>query len=86
MTKILTTESQVEGCYQDKTLRADSVIYNLNTGQVIASGNVVLIQADGSSQYADKLELSNELEAGTATDSVARLPDSELKPDTSHAG
>ena len=74
-TKILTAEGQVEGRYQDKTLRADRVIYYLNTGQVIASGNVVLIQADGSSQYADKLELSNELEAGTATDFVARLPD-----------
>lgn len=74
-TNILTAQGQVEGRYQDKTLRADSVIYYLNTGQVIARGNVVLVQADGSSQYADKLELSNELEAGTATDFVARLPD-----------
>ena len=74
-TQILTAEGQVEGRYQDKTLRADSVTYYLSTGQVIASGNVILVQADGSSQYADKLELSNELEAGTATDFVARLPD-----------
>ena len=74
-TKILTAEGEVEGRYQDKTLRADSVIYYLETGKVIASGNVVLVQPDGSSQYADKLELSNELEAGTATDFVARLPD-----------
>lgn len=73
-TGILTAQGQVEGRYQDKTLRADSVVYTLETGQVIASGNVVLVQADGSSQYADKLELSNELEAGTATDFVARLP------------
>ncbi len=73
-TQILTAEGSVEGRYQDRTLRADSVVYNLETGQVIASGNVVLVQADGSSQYADKLELSNELEAGTATGFVARLP------------
>lgn len=73
-TQILTAEGQVEGRYQDRTLRADRVVYNLDTGQVIASGNVVLVQADGSSQYADKLELSNELEAGTATDFVARTP------------
>jgi LPS-assembly protein len=73
-TQILTAEGSVEGRYQDRTLRADRVVYNLTTGQVIASGNVVLVQADGSSQYADKLELSNELEAGTATDFVARLP------------
>ncbi len=73
--QILTAQGSVEGRYQDKTLRADRVVYYLQTGQVIASGNVVLVQPDGSSQYADKLELSNELEAGTATDFVARLPD-----------
>lgn len=74
-TQILTADGQVEGRYQDRTLRADRVVYNLQTGQVIATGNVVLVQADGSSQYADKLELSNELEAGTATDFVARTPE-----------
>jgi len=74
-TGILTASGEVEGRYQDRTLRADRVVYNLETGQIIASGNVVLIQADGSSQYADKLELSNELDTGTATDFVARLPD-----------
>ena len=74
-TNIIIAEGEVEGRYQDKTLRADKVTHFLNTGQVIATGNVILVQADGSSQYADKLELSNELEAGTATDFVARLPD-----------
>jgi len=74
-TGILTASGEVEGRYQDRTLRADNVIYYLETGQIIASGNVVLIQSDGSSQYADKLEISNELETGTATDFVARLPD-----------
>ena len=71
----LTATGQVEGRYQDKTLRADNVVYHLETGKVIATGNVILVQADGSSQYADKLELSNELEAGTATDFVARTPE-----------
>lgn len=74
-TGILTASGEVEGRYQDRTLRADRVVYNLQSGQIIASGNVALIQADGSSQYADKLELSNELDTGTATDFVARLPD-----------
>ena len=73
--QILTAHGNVEGRYQDKTLRADRVVYNLATSQVFAVGNVVLVQGDGSSQFADKLELSNELEAGTATDFVARLPD-----------
>lgn len=76
--QILTAEGEVEGRYQDKTLRADKVEYNLQTGAVFAVGNVVLVQPDGSSQYADKIELSNELEAGTATDFVARLPNGGL--------
>lgn len=71
---ILTAKGQVEGRYQDKSLRADRVVYNTNTGQVIATGNVALINADGSTQYADKLELSDELEAGTAANFTARFP------------
>ena len=69
---IITALGEVEGRYQDRTLRADKVVYTLDTGVVIASGNVVLIDANGSTQYADKLELSNELEAGTAADFTAR--------------
>ena len=69
---IITALGEVEGRYQDRTLRADKVVYTLDTGVVIASGNVVLIDASGSTQYANKLELSNELEAGTAADFTAR--------------
>ncbi len=72
--KVLTAQGEVEGRYQDRTLRADRVVYNLETGLVIASGNVVLIDSNGGVQYADKLELSNELEAGTAANFTARLP------------
>ena len=71
---MLTASGEVEGRYQDKTLRADKVRYDLNTGQVIALGNVVLVNADGSTQHAQKLELSGELEAGTAVDFIARFP------------
>ena len=71
---ILTATGQVEGRYQDKSLRADKVVYSTKTGRVIATGNVVLINADGSTQYADKFELSGELEAGTAANFMARFP------------
>lgn len=74
----LTARGQVEGKYQDRTLRADEVIYNVETGRVVASGNVVLIDTKGATQYADKLELSGELETGTAANFTARLAEGGL--------
>ena len=70
---ILTVIGDVEGRYEDRSLRADRVTYNRNTGQVIAIGNVTLIDATGSVQYAEKLELSEELDTGTATNYTGRL-------------
>jgi LPS-assembly protein len=70
---VLIAIGEVEGRYQDRTLRANRVDYNLETGQVLASGDVVLIDATGDVQYADKLELSDELLAGTAANFTARL-------------
>ena len=70
---VLTAIGQVDGRYQDRSLRADRVDYNINTGSVLATGNVVLIDAAGDVQYADKLELSDELQAGTAANFTARL-------------
>jgi LPS-assembly protein len=69
---VLIASGQVIGKYQERTLRAEKVVYTLATGVVIASGNVVLIDPNGSTQYASKLELSNKLETGTATDFTAR--------------
>lgn len=71
--KVLTAVGEVEGRYQDRTLRADRVVYNLENGRVVASGNVILIDSNGSSQYADKLELSNELSAGAAANFTSRF-------------
>lgn len=70
---VLTAIGEVEGRYQDRTLRANRVDYNLETGQVLATGDVVLIDATGDVQYADKLELSDQLQAGTAANFTARL-------------
>ena len=69
----LTARGNVLGRYQDRTLRADRVTYNNQTGQVIAIGDVVLIDPTGATQFADQIELSGELEAGTATNFTARF-------------
>jgi LPS-assembly protein len=70
---VLIAEGNVEGRYQDRTLRADRVTYNNETGQVIAIGDVVLIDPTGATQFADQIELSGELEAGSATNFTARF-------------
>lgn len=69
----LTAQGNVEGRYQDRTLRADRVTYNSLTGQVIAIGDVILIDPTGATQFADQIELSGELETGTATNFTARF-------------
>ncbi len=65
---------EVEGRYQDRTLRADQVTYYMEEGRVIATGNVTLVNGDGSSQFAERIELSNELSSGAAYNFTARLP------------
>lgn len=74
-TGVLTAKGNVDAKYEDRTLRADSVIYNTKTGRVIATGNVVLIDGQGNAQYSDRIELSDELQSGVARDFTARFPE-----------
>lgn len=71
----LIARGSVTGRYQTRTLNADEVIYDLDTGNVTAIGNVVIIDADGGTQYSEKIELNSRLESGGATDFVARFPE-----------
>ena len=57
---------QVEARYQGRTVRADEVEYRTRTGLVIARGNAQVINADGTIQAADELELDENLSAGVA--------------------
>ena len=72
--KLLTAQGQVIGRYQDRTLHADQVIYNLESGAVVATGNVIITDPTGAVQSADKIELSNTLEAGNAANFTAQQP------------
>ena len=74
----LTATGQVEGRYQDRTLRADRVIYNTATGEIFAEGNVTIVDPTGASQFAEKVNLSNELQAGTATNFTLRTAEGGL--------
>jgi LPS-assembly protein len=72
-TKVVTARGAVEARHAGRTLRADEVIYDTNTGAAHARGHVVLINPDGSVQYSDDVQLDDELTAGVATAFAARV-------------
>ncbi|MGH1420866.1 MAG: LPS-assembly protein LptD [Hyphomonas sp.] len=68
-------EGNVEVAYQGRVLRADRLVYNKTTDKVRANGNVVIIEADGSQQFADEIEIDSDLTDGYAIGYSARMPD-----------
>lgn len=47
-----------------QSVRADSVIWNQKSGQIVASGNIRLVDQDGNQLFTDRVELTDELKAG----------------------
>jgi len=70
----LVAEGNVEALYQGRVLRADRLIYNRDTDKVRAIGNVVIIDTDGTQQFADEIEVDSRLADGYAIGFSARLP------------
>ena len=60
--------------YQDYTLRAEDVQYDLNTGISRAAGQVELIAPDGTVVHASELQLTNDMKTGIAVDLATRTP------------
>ncbi|RVQ66902.1 LPS-assembly protein LptD [Croceicoccus ponticola] len=48
----------------EQQLSADTVTWNRTSGEIVASGNIRLRDADGNVIYTDRLELDDELRAG----------------------
>ena len=48
----------------DQSVRADAVTWNRTSGQIIATGNIRAVDADGNQLFTDRLELTDELKAG----------------------
>ncbi len=62
----ITARGQVEARRNGRTLRAQEVVYNQGTKIVTAKGDIVLVNADGSTQFADELTLDEDMSAGFA--------------------
>ena len=52
---------------EDQSVRSDSINWNRKTGQIVATGNVRLVDENGNQLYTDRLELTDELKAGAMT-------------------
>lgn len=70
---LIIARGAVQGRYRGRTIRADEIIYNTETGVVTAKGNAQIINPDGTVQYADEIALDEDLRAGVATGFAARL-------------
>ncbi len=68
-------EGNVEATYEGRILRADRLVYNRSTERVRVSGNVIIIEADGSQQFADEAEVDSELTNGYVIGFASRLAD-----------
>ncbi|RYD66020.1 MAG: LPS-assembly protein LptD, partial [Sphingomonadales bacterium] len=54
-------------------LRADRVVWNRKTGQVVAEGNIVIVNPEGDSAYGDKIELTDSLKDGVVENMLVVL-------------
>jgi LPS-assembly protein len=71
---IIVATGSVEASYGGRVLRADRIEYDRRTGKVRATGNVVILDADGTQQFADEVEVNERLDDGYAVGFATRLP------------
>ncbi len=70
----LAAEGNVELRDGGRILRAERMAYNMETGFVIAEGEVSLVEADGTVYQAEAVEVSDDLREGALQALVARFP------------
>ncbi len=58
---------------QGKSVRADTVTWNRKSGEIIASGNIRMVDEDGNQLITDKVELTDELKAGAMQNMLLAL-------------
>ncbi|MCI4643851.1 MAG: LPS assembly protein LptD [Hyphomonadaceae bacterium] len=67
-------EGNVEARYQGRILKADRVVYSRSTNKVRATGNVIILDPDGTERFADEVEVNSNLSDGYAIGFSVRMP------------
>ncbi|MBB5709381.1 LPS-assembly protein [Sphingomonas xinjiangensis] len=70
---IVTATGDVRLYRRSDRLRADNVVWNRNTGQVTAQGNIVVINPEGDAAYGDRIELTDTLKDGVVENMLVVL-------------
>lgn len=60
--------------YAGRTLRADRLVYRLETRRIYAQGNVQIFDPDGTQRFADEIDVDENLLDGFASNFSTRLP------------
>ena len=63
----------------DQSVRADAISWNRMSGEIVATGNVRLVDEDGNQLFTERLELTEELKAGAMQNLVHRAASVALK-------
>ncbi len=71
--KAVTAEGHVEVRYRGRTLRSQTLVYDTDSGAVTATGDVVVINPDGTAEFSKEVVLDKDLSAGVALGFSARL-------------
>ncbi len=63
-TQILTATGSVFLQRQDQSVRADTVTWNRQTGKILATGNVRMVDKDGNQLFTNQVELTDQFDVG----------------------
>ena len=64
-TQILTATGSVFLHREDQSVRADTVTWNRQTGKIVATGNVRLVDKEGNQTFTNQVELTDQFDVGT---------------------
>ncbi|MHA6720484.1 LPS-assembly protein LptD [Sphingomonas sp. RS6] len=70
---VVTASGDVRMYRQSNRLRADKVIWDRRTGQVIAEGNIAVVNPQGDAAYGDRIELTDTLKDGVVDNMLVVL-------------
>ncbi len=74
-TEIVTAKGDVIANREGYSVRADTVVWNRTTGQVVAEGSVRAVGPEGDVAYGDKIELTDALKDGVINNLLVVLAD-----------